>query len=185
MPLYLVVAAGALAYARCARLRDAATRRSAAPGALEWALAAVLVLYARAGDATRATSTARWRTSSSSTCRSRVLFALLARVRVDAAAGRADASACSSCLAIALVGVGFCRVRDARTCCSTRKVINSNQFEYYFRVNSLFFDPNIYGRFLVVVMLGVAAVVAVDARRTRDGARRRGRCSRCCGRASC
>ena len=28
------------------------------------------------------------------------------------------------------------------------KVIASNQFETYFRVNSLFFDPNIYGRFL-------------------------------------
>ncbi|HWH96308.1 MAG TPA: O-antigen ligase family protein, partial [Baekduia sp.] len=39
------------------------------------------------------------------------------------------------------------------------KVIASNQFETYFRVNSLFFDPNIYGRFLAVVMLGVAAVL--------------------------
>ena len=33
------------------------------------------------------------------------------------------------------------------------KVISSNQFESYFRVNSLFFDPNIYGRFLAIVML--------------------------------
>ena len=47
------------------------------------------------------------------------------------------------------------------------KVIASNQFESYFRVNSLFFDPNIYGRFLVVVMVGVAAVL-IWARRTRD-----------------
>ena len=28
------------------------------------------------------------------------------------------------------------------------KVIASNAFGSYFRVNSLFFDPNIYGRFL-------------------------------------
>ena len=33
------------------------------------------------------------------------------------------------------------------------KVIASNQLEDYFRVNSLFFDPNIYGRFLAIVML--------------------------------
>jgi O-antigen ligase len=38
-------------------------------------------------------------------------------------------------------------------------VIESNQFESYFRVNSLFFDPNIYGRFLAVVMIGLAAVL--------------------------
>jgi O-antigen ligase len=38
------------------------------------------------------------------------------------------------------------------------KVIASNQFESYFRVNSLFFDPNIYGRFLAVVMAMLAAV---------------------------
>ena len=39
------------------------------------------------------------------------------------------------------------------------KVISSNQFSEYFRVNSLFFDPNIYGRFLAVVILGVIAAV--------------------------
>jgi O-antigen ligase len=39
------------------------------------------------------------------------------------------------------------------------RVITSNQLESYFRVNSLFFDPNIYGRFLVIVMLGLAGVV--------------------------
>ena len=39
------------------------------------------------------------------------------------------------------------------------KVIASNQVEEYFRVNSLFFDPNIYGRFLALVMLGLASVL--------------------------
>jgi O-antigen ligase len=43
-------------------------------------------------------------------------------------------------------------------------VINSNAFESYFRVNSLFFDPNIYGRFLIIVMIGIAAVVAWTTR---------------------
>jgi len=45
------------------------------------------------------------------------------------------------------------------------KVISSNQFESYFRVNSLFFDPNIYGRFLATVMLSVAAVLLWTRRR--------------------
>ena len=43
------------------------------------------------------------------------------------------------------------------------KVIASNQVEEYFRVNSLFFDPNIYGRFLALVMIGLATRAAVGA----------------------
>jgi O-antigen ligase len=39
------------------------------------------------------------------------------------------------------------------------KVINSNQFESYFRVNSVFWDPNIYGRYLVMVILAAVAVM--------------------------
>ena len=48
------------------------------------------------------------------------------------------------------------------------KVIASNQLEDYFRVNSLFFDPNIYGRFLAIVMVLLVGVAAVGAPRTRD-----------------
>ena len=43
--------------------------------------------------------------------------------------------------------VGFWEY-PARALLLNPKVIDSNQFESYFRVNSLFFDPNIYGRFL-------------------------------------
>jgi O-antigen ligase len=46
-------------------------------------------------------------------------------------------------------------------------VIASNELEEYFRVNSLFFDPNIYGRFLALVMLGLAGVLLWE-RRPRD-----------------
>jgi O-antigen ligase len=48
-----------------------------------------------------------------------------------------------------------------------QKLIESNQFESYFRVNSLFFDPNIYGRFLAIVMIGLAAML-LWARRARE-----------------
>lgn len=44
------------------------------------------------------------------------------------------------------------------------KLIASNDLHTYFRTNSVFFDPNIYGRFLVVAMLAVAATMLQTAR---------------------
>jgi O-antigen ligase len=69
-------------------------------------------------------------------------------------------------LAVAFAAVGFVEYAT-RHLFLNPKVIASNQFESYFRVNSLFFDPNIYGRFLAVVMIGVASVL-LWARRPRD-----------------
>ncbi len=43
------------------------------------------------------------------------------------------------------------------------KLIASNDLHTYFRTNSVFFDPNIYGRFLVVAMLAVAATMLRSA----------------------
>jgi O-antigen ligase len=45
------------------------------------------------------------------------------------------------------------------------KLEESNLYNSYFRVNSLFFDPNIFGRFLVVVILLVTPVAAWSRRR--------------------
>ncbi len=47
------------------------------------------------------------------------------------------------------------------------KVISGNEAHTYFRVNSLFFDPNILGRYVVVAMTVLAAIVAYG-RRPRD-----------------
>ena len=38
-------------------------------------------------------------------------------------------------------------------------VIQSNDFHTYFRVNSLFWDPNVYGRFLALTLTAIAAVI--------------------------
>jgi O-antigen ligase len=43
--------------------------------------------------------------------------------------------------------------------------VAANEFDNYFRVNSLFFDPNIYGRFLALVMIAVTTTVLWSARR--------------------
>jgi O-antigen ligase len=55
-------------------------------------------------------------------------------------------------------GIGFVEYAT-RELLLNPKVIASNQVEEYFRVNSLFFDPNIYGRFLALVMLGLAGAL--------------------------
>lgn len=46
-------------------------------------------------------------------------------------------------------------------------VIRSNDFHVYFRVNSLFWDPNVYGRYLALVITVVAAAL-LWARQYRD-----------------
>ena len=79
---------------------------------------------------------------------------------------RASASACSSSSRWPSSGVGFVEYAT-RHLFLNPKVIASNQLEDYFRVNSLFFDPNIYGRFLAIVMLLLAAWL-LWARRQRD-----------------
>jgi O-antigen ligase len=92
-----------------------------------------------------------------------LLYALLVRIRwTQQLAGRCLLVLLA--LAVAFVGIGFVEYAK-RELLLNPKVISSNQFEAYFRVNSLFFDPNIYGRFLVTVMLGLVAVLLWGRRR--------------------
>ncbi len=69
-------------------------------------------------------------------------------------------------LAVLFAGIGF--IEYARKSLFLNpKVVAANQYDNYFRVNSLFFDPNIYGRFLALVMVAVTTVV-LWSRRRRD-----------------
>jgi O-antigen ligase len=160
VPLYLVIASGVLAYA-VPRLRappglddgDAPRPRR---GSLEWLLAATVVLYAAqaaySSDFDRALSQVIFFYVPFT-----LLYALLVRVDwTPRLAGRC--LAVLLVLAVAFVGIGFFEYARRELLLNPR-VISSNQFESYFRVNSLFFDPNIYGRFLVTVMLGLTAVL--------------------------
>jgi len=161
VPLYLVIAAGALAYA-VPRLRarpgldDADAEPGCRRGLLDWLLAATIVLYA---------AQAAYSTDFDNALAQVIffyvpfalLYALLARIEwTPQLAGRCLAVLLA--LAIAFAGVGFVEYAR-REVFLNPKVIASNQFETYFRVNSLFFDPNIYGRFLVTVMLGLVALL--------------------------
>jgi O-antigen ligase len=67
-------------------------------------------------------------------------------------------------LAVLFAGVGF--IEYARKSLFLNpKVVQANQYDNYFRVNSVFFDPSIYGRFLALVMIAATTVVLWGRRR--------------------
>jgi O-antigen ligase len=66
--------------------------------------------------------------------------------------------AAAAALAVLFAGVGFIEYYR-KALFLNPKVVAANQYDNYFRVNSLFFDPSIYGRFLALVMIAVATVV--------------------------
>ncbi|MGI9097180.1 MAG: O-antigen ligase family protein [Solirubrobacteraceae bacterium] len=159
VPLYVVIAAGALAYA-VPRLRaphGLDDEQDAGPrGLLEWLLAATVVLYA-----VQAAYSSGFDAALAQVIFFYVPFALLYALLVRLEWTPRLAARClvvALVLAVAFVGIGFVEY-GRRELLLNPKVISSNQFESYFRVNSLFFDPNIYGRFLVTVMLALAAVL--------------------------
>ncbi|HWC28064.1 MAG TPA: O-antigen ligase family protein [Solirubrobacteraceae bacterium] len=162
VPLYLVIAAGALAYAlprlRAPRGLDDLEREEGDHdrGLLDWLLAGAVVLYAA-----QAAYSSDFDDALKQTIFFYVPFALLYALLVRL---RWSARLAAGCLVVllvlatAFVAVGFVEFAN-RELLVNPKVISSNQLEAYFRVNSLFFDPNMYGRFLVVVMLGLVAIL--------------------------
>ena len=164
VPLYVVIAAGVLAYAlprlRGPRGLEEAEAQATAEGphrrgALQWLLAGAVVLYA-----VQTTYTSDFDGALAQTIFFYVPFALLYALLVRIAWTPQLAGRCLAVLVVlatAFVAIGFVEYA-MRELLLNPKVISSNQFESYFRVNSLFFDPNIYGRFLATVMLALAAV---------------------------
>jgi O-antigen ligase len=61
-------------------------------------------------------------------------------------------------LAVVFAGIGFVEYYR-KALFLNPKVVASNEYGNYFRVNSLFFDPSIYGRFLALVMIAVTTAV--------------------------
>jgi O-antigen ligase len=67
-------------------------------------------------------------------------------------------------LAVLFAGVGFVEYYR-KALFLNPKVVAANQYDNYFRVNSVFFDPSIYGRFLALVMIMLTTVVLWCRRR--------------------
>ena len=61
--------------------------------------------------------------------------------------------------ALAFAVVGFVEYATGHLVIPNPKVEAANELQAYFRVNSLFFDPNIYGRFLALTMVALAGVL--------------------------
>jgi O-antigen ligase len=161
VPLYVVVGAGALAYAIPRVLGAKAELRERTPTVLEWLLAGAVVLYAvqssYSDDFDKALENVVFFYVPFA-----LLFALLARITWTRALA-VRVLGVLVVLALAFACVGFVEYAT-RHLFLNPKVIASNQFESSFRVNSLFFDPNIYGRFLAIVMIGVASVLIWSSR---------------------
>jgi O-antigen ligase len=164
VPLYLVVAAGAVAVL-VADLRGRPLlpplRR---PGWLEWVLLGFVSLYA-----VQAAYSSAFPKALEQVVFFYVPFALLFAmlVRYEWTARRLAVCLCVlTALAVAFTCIGVVEYAT-RTLLFNPKVISANQFQSYFRVNSLFFDPNIFGRFLAVAMTLLAAVLLWERTRAR------------------
>ncbi|MHB8533700.1 MAG: O-antigen ligase family protein, partial [Solirubrobacteraceae bacterium] len=182
IPLYLVIAAGAIAHGLPqvlgrARARRAAAGAGAGPGATPGAqrpredpavryatllLAATVVLYAL--QATYSDDRAK---AAENLAFFYVPFGLMFLLLREVRWTRELLARCLAvvvCLALLFAGVGF--VEYARKSLFLNpKVVEANQYDNYFRVNSVFFDPSIYGRVLALVMVAVTTAVLWGRRR--------------------
>ena len=166
VPLYAVVAGGVVAYAGV-RLRGARSGWIEEPPSarkVELALAAFLLLYA-----VQAAYSTDFEQAIKNVAFFYVPFALLLKLLTAVEWTKRLAIRClgvTVALAVCFAAIGFWEYQ-ARELLWNQKVIEANQLESYFRVNSLFFDPNIYGRYLAMVMVALAGVLLWQ-RRPRD-----------------
>jgi putative inorganic carbon (HCO3(-)) transporter len=170
VPLYLVVAGGVLCFGYAAlrgpRTRDDgaspphATMLRASP-LIKWLyrlLAATLVLYAiqtfYSDDVSNAIENASFFLVPFA-----LLFAMFGEVRWS---DRLLSWILVTVTAVALVfaGVAFWEYAARDLLLSKGDLLASNQLHLYFRVNSLFYDPNILGRDLALVMVALGAYLA-------------------------
>jgi O-antigen ligase len=163
IPLYVVVAAGTIAHiARVLRESGAEDRREPPAGLLEWSLAGLIGLYAiqttYSHDFTKGLEQIVFFYVPFA-----LLFVLLRRVQWSPRLLLGCLGVLVG-LALVFVLVGFVEY-SRRELLLNPKVISANMVESYFRVNSLFFDPNIYGRFLAIVMLLVTTAMLWCRRR--------------------
>ncbi|MEZ5119995.1 MAG: O-antigen ligase family protein [Solirubrobacterales bacterium] len=163
VPLYLVIAAGVLAVG-VPRLRAEDDDAPFRPRALEWLLCAAIVLYA-----VQAIYSDDFTHGLQNVVFFYVPFALLFGLLREVPWTQRLALQCLAvlvALAAVFVCIGFVEYARKELLLNP-KLVAASQFQTYFRVNSLFFDPNIYGRFLVIVMLGITTVI-LWTRRARD-----------------
>jgi len=158
VPLYLVIAAGVIT----AFLTPASGERRAASDdpwstRLRWLLAATLVLYAIQGsyseDVPNAIENIGFFLAPFA-----VLFALLVEISwTRELLRRTLFAAVGVALACALIGIYQYFARDLFL---NPELFDANELHVYFRVNSIFFDPNIFGRYMALALTALGACLA-------------------------
>jgi len=170
VPLYVVIAGGVLCFGYAA-LRGRGDRTDGAPEAhrpsrrdstaVVWlyrVLAATLVLYAIQSaysvDVSNAIENASFFLVPFA-----LLFVMLGEVRwSDRLLGWILVTV--SAVALVFAGVAFWEYAARDLLLSKGDLLASNQLHLYFRVNSLFYDPNILGRALALVLVALGAYLA-------------------------
>jgi O-antigen ligase len=171
LPLYAVIAAGAVAQA----MRW--LRRGTGPAALEVAEAEpdrrlrllLIALGVFVGlYAVQALYSTDLAVALKNVCLFYAPFAVLLRLLLDLdwTAARLRTAFWLVCtLAVLFAAVGFYEYATGQLLLSNPKVQEANELKPYFRVNSLFFDPNIYGRFEALTMIVLAATLLWSRKR--------------------
>jgi O-antigen ligase len=161
VPLYLVIAAGALAAIVQGLRESAEPATNWFPGWLERLLALSVALYG-----IQATYSADFDKALQQIAFFIVpfalLFVLLAQIEWTPRLLRLCLGLLVG-LALVFSAIGYVEYATKHIFLNP-KLLASNDLHTYFRTNSVFFDPNIYGRFLVVAMLAVAATMLQAAR---------------------
>jgi O-antigen ligase len=164
VPLYLVVAAGALSFLVPA-LRGRAPEQPNRRGWPERLLALYVVLYAvqalYSPDFAKALQQMVFFYVPFS-----LLFLLLRRLTWTPELIRACLTTVVV-LALLFAGVGFVEYAT-KTIFLNPKLVAANDVHAYFTVNSVFFDPDIFGRFLALVMIAVAVLLLYQRERRQQ-----------------
>src|SRR5262249_6606942 len=157
VPLYLVVAAGALAVIVPALRSDGSAAGVAGRSRAVWVerlLSLVIVLYALqsvySSDFEKALQQMVFFYVPFT-----LLFVLLLRVQWTRVLLR-QCLIIVAALAVVFAGIGFVEFATKRILLNPKLVV-ANDLHTYFTVNSVFFDPDIFGRFLALVMILLAA----------------------------
>ncbi len=168
VPLYVVVGAGALAYAVRELWGEPAlgAATEASSGWLERLLGAYVVLYAvQAAYSPSAGLQQALQNMVFFYAPFALLLCVLRRLQWTPGLLR-SALGLVALLAVVFAAVGFFEYATKTTYFSS-KVAQQNQLYVYFVVNSVFFDPNIFGRFISLAMVALAVVLLYE-RPARD-----------------
>jgi O-antigen ligase len=166
VPLYLVIASGVVARVLQDRAISAEQRTGDDrwPVWLRYVLAAGLVLYAiqtaYSEDVSNAVENVGFFLAPFA-----VLFCLLSEIDWSPTLLR------RILVAVGIVAVGCSLIAIyqyfARDLFLNPELFDANELHVYFRVNAIFFDPNIFGRYLSLAIAAYAAVLAWDSQRWR------------------